>query len=459
MWPSLEVRFRRLTLRSATGTSQRDVPTRGTGIGEFWLLREGGLVDTGGVTLMPFLAVIGLLIFAGMSFFFALAESALFSLGKWQVGQLAERSPVTGGLVARLLAEPQHLLATIVLGNTVANASILAIALWAAPWGHWLLFVILPALLVVILVGCEVAPKTLAVRAPEEWALRVARPMDFLQRLTGPFRWVAQRLDSAILQVLVPRSMKPQVVMSDEEYEELLEMAFQQGTLAGSEKEIILQIVGLDRQTVKDVMKPRSRMAAIADDLSVEEMVAAARKFKHSRLPMYDESPDTIVGVLNARALLLEPQADLADAIEFPSFVPESMNLLQLLKSLQRQQRGVAIVLDEFGGTAGIVTMQDILEQVVGEIRGEGEAQGFVMEKLGEGKWRVNGTMRLEDFRREYPALEDAPEVDTMGGLMVAEKESVPAVGETVIFSGLKLTAVAGDERRVREVLVEAVRK
>jgi len=411
------------------------------------------------MVLMPYLAVTGLLIFAGMSFFFALAESALFSLGKWQVRQLAERSPARGSVVARLLGEPQHLLATIVLGNTVANASILAIALLASPSPYWLGFVILPALLVLILVGCEVAPKTLAVRTPEKWALRVARPMDFLQQFTGPFRRVAQRLDDMILRALVPRSFKPQAELTDEEYQELLELAFQQGTLARSEKEIILQIVGLDRQTAKDVMRPRSRMAAIPDDLSVEEMVAAARKFKHSRLPMYDETPDTIVGLLNTRALLMDQNIDLADAIEFPSFVPESMNLLQLLKSLQRQQRGLAIVLDEYGGTAGIVTMQDILEQVVGEIRGEDVADGFVMEKLGEGRWRVNGTMRLEDFRREYPSLGSAPEVDTMGGLMVAQKETVPAVGESVVFSGLKLTALAGDERRVRELQVETVRK
>src|ERR1700693_3022273 len=165
-------------------------------------------------------------------------------------------------------------------------------------------------------------------------------------------------------------------------------------------------------------MKPRSQMAAIPDDLSIEEMIDAARRYKHRRLPMYDETPDTIVGILNTRALLLDPQIDLADAIEFPSFVPETMNLLQLLKSLQRQHRGLAIVLDEFGGTAGIVTMQDILEQMGGEIRGEGEPEGFVMEKLGPGRWRVNGTMRLEDFRREYPALGEVAEVDTMGGLM-----------------------------------------
>jgi putative hemolysin len=411
------------------------------------------------MALMPYLAGVGLLVFAGMSFFFALAESALFSLGKWQLRQLAERSPNKGGLVARLLGEPQHLLATIVLGNTVANASILAITLWVSPWGHLLWFVYLPALLVLILLGCEVAPKTLAVRAPELWALRVARPMLFLQKFSGPFRRVAQRLDTAILAALVPQSIKPQVAMTDEEYQELLELAHQQGTLASSEKEIILQIIGLDRQMAKDVMKPRSQMAAIPDDLPMEEMIAAARKYKHTRLPLYDETLDTIVGVLNARALLWNPQMDLADAIEFPSFVPESMNLLQLLKSLQRQQRGLAIVLDEFGGTAGVVTMQDILEEMVGEIRGEGEPEGFVMEKLNPGRWRVNGTMRLEDFRREYPTLGEVPEVDTMGGLMVALHETIPVSGESVTFRGLKLTALSADERRVRELLVETVRR
>ena len=186
-------------------------------------------------------------------------------------------------------------------------------------------------------------------------------------------------------------------------------------------------------------MKARARMAAIPDDLSGEEMIAAARKHKHNRLPVYDETPDTIVGALNVRSFLLEPDADLSEVFEFPSFVPESMNLLQLLKSLQRQQRGLAIVLDEYGGTAGVVTMQDILEQMVGEIRGEGESEGFVMEKLGPGKWRVNGTMRLDDFCREYPALGEVAEVDTMGGLMVAQKEIVPGAGESVAFRGLEI--------------------
>ena len=134
------------------------------------------------------------------------------------------------------------------------------------------------------------------------------------------------------------------------------------------------------------------------------------------------------------------------------------MNLLQLFQSLQKQRRGLAIVLDEFGGTAGIVTMEDILEEVIGRIQGQAEASGFVMEKLGPGRWRVAGTLRLDDFRREYPALGDVPEVETMGGLLVSLLDVVPAKGESATFSGLKLSAQAADERRVRELLVEVMK-
>jgi len=359
--------------------------------------------------------------------------------------------------VVRLLAEPQDLLAMMVLGNTFASAAMLATALWMALNGRWPPAVTVAGLLALILIGCEVLPKTLAVRKPEQWSLRVARLLLVVQTFSLPLRRVAQYLNTAILNTVIPRTIQPQNALTDADYQELLEMAFQRGTLAQSEKEIILQIISLDRRTAKEVMKPRSRMAAIPDDLSIEEMIVAARKYKHRRLPMYDQTPDTIVGILNARALLLDPQIDLADAIELPSFVPETMNLLQLLKSLQRQQRGLAIVLDEFGGTAGIVTMEDILEEMIGTIRGELESESFVMEKLAPGRWRTSGTLRLDDFRREYPPLGDVAGVETMGGLLASLLDVVPNPGESATFRGLKLTAQTTDERRVRELLVEVI--
>jgi putative hemolysin len=404
-------------------------------------------------------AAVVVLVFAGASFFFALAETALFSLSKWQAQQLAERERRAGSIVLRLLGEAQDLLATMVLGNTFATAAMLATALWMAFNRHWTLVLTVILLLVLILVGCEVLPKTLAVRRPELWALRVARPLLLIQTLALPFRRIAQAVNTSILRGIVPRTVHSQSALTDADYQELLELAYQQGTLAESEKEIILQIIHLDRRTAREVMRPRSQMAAIPDDLSIEEMVEAARKYKHRRLPIYDETPDTIVGILNTRALLLDPQIDLADAIEFPSFVPAAMNLLQLLKSLQRQQRGLAIVLDEFGGTAGIVTMDDILEEMIGRIRGEAEPERVVMEKLAPGRWRVSGALRLDDFRREYPALPEVAEVETMGGLLTNLLDVVPAPGESATYRGLKLTAQATDERRVKEVLVEAIAK
>jgi CBS domain containing-hemolysin-like protein len=411
-----------------------------------------------GMGPMAWIALLCILLFAAASMFFSLAETSLFSLSKWQTRQIAERFPPHGAAVAKLLAQPQDLLAALVLGNTLTTGAMIAVTLILAGTKQWNGALILGLLAAVILVGCEVLPKTLAVRHPERWALRLARPMQWFLGFTLPLCHIAQTLNASVMRLVIPSSVKPQTALTDADYTELLELAFQQGTLAQSEKEIILQIIGLDKRTVREVMKPRAQMVAISDDLSIEEMIAAARKHKHRRLPMYDETPDTIVGVLNTRALLLDPQADLSEVIEFPSFVPESMNLLQLLKSLQRQKRGLAIVLDEFGGTAGVVTMENILGELIGTIQTQAESPGFLMEKLGPGRWRLAGAVRIDDFRREHPAIGDVPEVDTMGGLLMSLLEVVPAPGDSAVFRGLKLTARTTDERRVRELITEVVR-
>jgi putative hemolysin len=402
-------------------------------------------------------AISAILIFAGASFFFALAETALFSLSQWQLAHVVEQYPRRGKIVAQLLQKPEDLLATLVLGNTFANAAMLAVALRMVFNAQWALALTMIALAALTLLGCEVFPKTLAVRRPDRWAVRVAWLMFAFEKISKPLHRAAQWLNAAILKKAAQQStVTPK--LTDAEYQELVDMAFQQGTLAETEKEIILQIISLDQRVARDVMRPRPGMACISDEASVEEMIAAAKKFQHRRLPIYDETPDTIVGILNTRTLLLDPKVELADAIEFPSFVPETMNLLQLFRALQKQQRGMAIVLDEFGGTAGIVTMEDILAQLVGQHRAPSQPEGFVMAKLAPGRWRVSGTMRLEDFRREFPALPEVAAVETMGGLLSHLLGVVPDAEESAIFAGLKLTAHVADGRRVNELIVQRVK-
>jgi putative hemolysin len=400
-------------------------------------------------------AVAAILLFAGASFFFALAETAFFSLSNWQVRQLSEKYPRAGKIVSELLERPDDLLATLALGNTFANAAVIAATLWIIFDAQRPFLLTLAALVALVLIGCEVFPKTLAVRQPERWALRCGWLLLIFQNSTRPLHRAAQWLDAISLRKI---SRPAGAVLPEAEYHELLEMAFQQGTLGESEKEIILQIINLDQRTARDVMRSRAAMACISDDATFDEMIAAAKKFRHRRLPIYDETPDTIVGILNTRALLLDPKTDLADVIEFPSFVPESMNLLRLFQSLQKQQRGMAVVLDEFGGVAGIVTMEDILVQLVGKIHAAAPVEGFVMEKMDGDRWRVNGSMRLDDFRREFPALGEVAEVETVGGLLTHLLGVVPEAGESATFRNLKLTAHAVDERRVRELMVQRLK-
>jgi putative hemolysin len=403
-------------------------------------------------------AILAILFFAGASFFFALAETSVFSLSKWQVAQLVEKHPRRGKIVGQLLARPEDLLATLALGNTFANAAMLAVALRMVFNAHWALAMTMISLAVLVLLGGEVFPKTLAVRRPEVWALRVAWLLFAFEKISKPLHRVAQWINAVVLRKATQPSA-PAATLTEAEYQELLEMASAQGTLGESEKEIILQIISLDRRTVRDMMRPRASMACISDDATVEEMVAAAKKYRHRRIPIYDETPDTIVGILNTRALLADPKIDMADAIEFPSFVPETMNLLLLFRALQKQQRGLAIVIDEFGGTAGIVTMEDILGEIVGKIRATTPPpEGFVMEKISPGQWRVNGTVRLEDFRREFPQLAEMEVVETMGGLLTHLLGVVPDAGESATFSGLKLTARVADGRHVNELLVQRMK-
>lgn len=404
-------------------------------------------------------AVAGIVVCASASFFFALAESALFSLGKWRAQQLAESAPRQGRKVLELLNEPQSLLATLVFGNTIANAGLIALCFWFGLSGRWPMGWTVAGTLGLMLIGCEVVPKTLAVRSAERWALRLADSVHFVRHITRWPQYLAERLNAVMARFIVPKGWQPQTSLTDGEYLELFELAHQQGALGRSEKEMLQRIVQLDQRTVRDAMMPRSQMASISDELTIEEMAAAAREYKHQRLPMYDETPDTIVSVLNTRTLLLDPQANFEDAIEFPSFVPETMNLLKLFTSFQRQGRGLAVVLDEFGGTAGLITMEDILEEIIGELRAEGERREFLMERLAPDQWRVNGAMRLDEFRREHAQLGDDFGVETMGGLLVHLLAVVPAQGESATVNGLKLTATVVDERRVREIKVEVVKK
>ena len=388
-----------------------------------------------------------------VSFIMAAAESAFFSLKNWQLYKLAKKTNHPN--FKHLIKNTKALVSTLALVATTSNALIISIfvLIWFKLETMYFI-VLLCILLFIIALLSEILPKTLAIKSPDKWVLRLFKPICLFHWISTPIRVLAENFTKALLRLTLPKDIKPNYTTTEDEFAELIDWAYQQGVLERSERDIMEEIIKLDKRTAEEAMKPRAQMVCIEDDTPVEKMILAAKKHKHTRLPIFNETPDNIVGILNTRKLLLYPKADLAESIEFPSFVPSSMNLMDLLNSLQMQRRGLAIVLDEFGGTAGLISIEDILEELVGEMREEGEKVEFTIEKLNRNRWRVNGALSIEDFQKVVPELKISSDIDTMGGLIVAIKEVVPKNGESIEYNGLKLTAVATDDRRVKELIV-----
>ncbi len=404
----------------------------------------------------PYLSLSLIALLSVASFLLAAAESAYFSLSQWQTRSLAKEQPGRGELVSQLLEEPHKLISSLALGSTFANCIILGLGLLMIIDGSIWQIVGYSLIIRGFILGlCEIVPKILGIRSPEKWVVRLAKPVWVFQKITLPVHSISQKLVDFAIRICIPNNINPNPKLSDEEFAELIDLAYRQGVIERSEREILNEIIKLDQKTAEEVMKPRSEMVCIQDTSDLNQMISYSKRDNYTRIPIYNETPDNVVGILNTRKLLLQPDDDVSEAIEFPSFVPSTMNLMNLLQSLQKQRRGLAIVLDEFGGTAGLITIEDILEELVGEMREEGEQIEFTVEKLHWNRWRVNGTLLIEDFQNVIPELKAIPEVDTMGGLVAALNEVVPKIGESLKHCSLELTVVSADERRVKELIVK----
>ena len=390
-----------------------------------------------------------------LSFIFALAESSLFSLSHWQTKRLAEQSPRLASVFNQLINQPQDLLATIVLGNTLANATIGGVSILMVLRSEWLAWVTFPATGLLLLLGCELIPKTLAVRLPERWAISLLRPVAWLQKFLRPIHLIAQKTNETILRMIIPDSVKRQNQATEEDYHELVKLGAQTGTLDEDEKEIILEILSLDEKLVRDIISPKSQMATIPWGIKAPEMIKAATKFRHSRLLLQDENGIDIVGVLDAQSLLLNPSANVESLMEVPTFIPETMNLQELFASFQDHRRRLAVVLDEYGEITGVVTIEDILEEIMGPVFDPTADELSKIQRLSPNRWQVSGLTTIEDFTREYEMMGTIPEINTMGGLMASLLAHIPTSTVQVDYRGLRLTAHRTGERRIEELTVE----
>jgi putative hemolysin len=393
---------------------------------------------------------------------FSGTETALFSLSKLQLRRLRQEHPRQGQLISELLEHPQRLLSTILFGNTLVNIA-------AAIVGHDMLtrvapahadWLAVPVMTLVLLLFGEVTPKALVIRRPEFFALHAARPARLVVALTRPVRavfedisaWLVQRIER--LPYFAGRKVRTAMLTADE-YRTLLGVSERAGIVRREERDMVNKILALERKQVKEIMTPRVDMQCIEDNLTREQMTAACRRIKHRRVPIIHETPDTVEGILNVKDFLIDPSRELDEVVELPNFVPETMGVGKLLKSFRKQEHPVAIVVDEYGGTQGMVTLEDILEEIVGEIEDEFDASEVLVQRIDDRHFLINGKTPLALVNEQCGLALQSADVETIAGWMIAQFGSLPKEGDQVRADNVRVTARKVTKNRVRELLLE----
>jgi magnesium and cobalt exporter, CNNM family len=424
----------------------------------------------------PLLDLIVIAILIALNAIFVAAEIALVTIRRSRVEQLVEEGSGAARRVERLLQRPGRFLAVTQLWITfigflssafaavtltVAMEDLLsrlpAVATYAAPLS--LVLVTLVLSLVTIVFG-ELVPKALALANAERFALAVSGPFEFLERALNPLVHLLEFVTNAVTRPLgAEQHDRSQISM--EELKILVERGGEQGVLEAEEEQMISAVIELGEGRVHEVMVPRIDVTAIPAETAFADALDTILREGHSRIPVYEESIDNVIGILYAKDLLpyLKDNAEppeLRRLLRAPLFVPESMSVDDLLHELQRRKVHIAVVLDEYGGTAGIVTIEDLLEEIVGEIQDEYDVEEPMVERVSETEVRFDGRANIDDFVDAFGvdlADEDREEYDTVGGFVYHRVGGVPKVGDTLDIDGLTLTVESTDGRRVGKVL------
>jgi putative hemolysin len=430
-------------------------------------------------TLVELLVIVLLVLLNGV---FVAAEIALVTVRRSRLEQLAEEGSRSATLVRRLVDDPGRFLAVIQLGITFIGflasafaAVSLTVALSASLEelglpddysGPLALIIVTILLSLFTIVFGELVPKSLALAHPDRFALGLGRPVDVLGRLLGPVVSFLTWLTAGIVR-LFGVEITTEARISAEELRLIVERGGEQGILEAEEEQMIHAVIELGERRVHEVMVPRTSMVALGSDATYEEAIDTIVAEGHSRVPVYEESVDEIVGILYAKDLLpflkdgAPPRPTLRSLLRSPVFVPESMTIDDLLHELQRRKVHLAIVLDEYGGTAGLVTIEDLLEEIVGEIQDEYDTEEPIIERLSDDEARIDGRASIDDLAEAFDvelSLEDEDEYDTVGGLVFHRLGKVPVPGDRIEVDGLSLTVESTDGRRVGKVLAVRAR-
>ena len=431
-----------------------------------------------GSLLLLQLLFLGFLIL--LNAFFASSEVALISLKPATVRRLGTEGGRRGRRLADLVGNSGRFLATVQVGVTFAGfmASAFAADTFSEPVTGWLYGlgfqflskkilggVIMVAITILLsyisLVFGELVPKQLGLRYAEAVALNVAGPIDFIARVTAPFVWFLNASVNFVLRLFGVTPGNSQEV-TEEEIRMMVDIGEENGAIESDEKRMIENVFEFNNTTAAVVMTHRTEMVALDIEAPPEEVEKVLMSCGFSRVPVYREDIDEIIGFLHFREYLSakvqgNSAPDIRKLLKPVYLAPETMRANILFRNMQSKKFGMAIILDEFGGTSGLVTIEDLLEEIVGSLYDEYDEADIEIEQLGEGEWRIDGSMRLDEISRRLDLALPEEEYDTIGGLVFGMLNEVPTVGATVELpvSGISIRVESVEERRVDKVILQ----
>lgn len=396
------------------------------------------------------------------SVFFSGSETALYSLSKIQQKRLERQGDRGSRAALEMLARPKRLLASLLLGNTFVNilATALATDLALATLGPTLgIGTTIFLMTILLLVFCEVTPKVLAAAMPMSFARTVGVPLEACTKVLGAPAGLLVRLADRILEGAAGTAQTKEETMTAEDISAVISAGARDGVLATREKELIEDILELSETDARDVMVPRVQLQAISEDWPLPRILKFVKKARFARIPVYRKGSDDVIGVLATKEFLLAGGESLEGHIKTPLFIPEGKPLNELLQEMLQTGTEIAIVLDEHGQTAGLVTLEDVIEEIFGEVYDEDDAREPGIVRLEEGTIHVPGRMPLEKVIEET-GLDLATEegIETMGGLTMHLLGRIPRRGDTVYCGPHLLTVTRVIRRSVREVIIRTAK-
>lgn len=409
-----------------------------------------------------FIQIICLVILLLLSAFFSSAETALTTVNHIRIRTLAEEGNVRAQRVLKITEDSSKMLSAVLIGNNIVNlsASSIATTLAIGFFGNVGAGIATGILTILILIFGEISPKTLATIHSVKLSLAYSGPIYFLMKILTPVIFIINALALAFLKLLRVDPNATEKAMTEEELRTIVQVSHESGVIETEEREMIESVFDFTDSEAKEIMVPRIDMAFVNVDASYEELLDIFRDTRHTRLPVYEDTNDNVVGILNIKDLLLfqdHSNFSIHDIMREPFFTHEHKNTAELLKEMQTASINLAIVLNEYGTTAGLITIEDLLEEIVGELHDEyDENEEKDILALNEHEYIVQGSMNLYDLCDELNISLESEDYDSIGGYVLERLDHLPEEGECITTEDNILIRVDKmDKNRIEKVYLK----